>query len=834
MWNIAKFSQNSVRSFAVLLVVVMAAGMSLAAPSPQAIEGPVGPVLGLKTAGVVPVETVSFTDIDAALAEDMQRQDAGLPPRFALPEKVSLTPDNSGSWTRVDKNHDLWRVFIDAPGAVSLNLGFTQYELPKGARLSMYPADYRGLDDERGVRVFDRADNRADGSLWTPMVLSDQMIVELLLPNDAGENYRLEIGAINKGYRAFTAEQAEKQGTCNIDVVCPEGDDWWNEINSVGVYTVNGTWYCTGAMINNTAEDQTPYFLTADHCGVSTANDQGVVIYWNFQSVNCGDLSGGSLTDFTSGTTFQVDNAASDVTLLRIDSSPDPSFGVSFSGWDRRDQATTSAVAIHHPNTDEKAISFENDPTSITTYLQNSIPGDGTHIRITDWDLGTTEPGSSGSPLYSPEHRIIGQLHGGYAACGNNSSDWYGRLAVSWPFLSTYLDPIGSGAMTLDTYAPGAVGLRVTPSGVASVQGDPGGPFTPGSFTYTVENIGGSAVDFTASTATSWLTVVGGSGTLAGYASTTVEVQVNAGANSLAVGTYAGLVDFVNLTDGVGDTSRAFDLTVGVPTLQISEPLDADPGWTMNGLWAYGQPTGGGGDHGNVDPTSGFTGANVLGYNLTGDYENNLTQQHLVSAAFDCSAMMDVTVKFQRYLNVEQPAYDHAYFSVSNDGVNFTQIWTNGAVVEDNAWSQVEYDISAIADGQPTVYLRWTMGTTDGSWQYSGWNIDDIEFWGLSTYVAGVGDTPLMKARVGNYPNPFNPTTRIDVSLQNSGAVRLDVYDVQGRLVRSLYDGHLEAGLQSFVWDGNDDRGSRVGSGVYFGRLSTSDTTAQTKMVLLK
>ena len=92
-------------------------------------------------------------------------------------------------------------------------------------------------------------------------------------------------------------------------------------------------------------------------------------------------------------------------------------------------------------------------PAMHPAYPESVLPGDSTHLRITDWDLGTTEPGSSGSPLFSPEQRIVGQLHGGGAACGNNLSDWYGRLAVSWNAggtaatrLRDWLDPVDGGA----------------------------------------------------------------------------------------------------------------------------------------------------------------------------------------------------------------------------------------------------------------------------------------------------------------------------------------------------------------------------------------------------
>ena len=155
--------------------------------------------------------------------------------------------------------------------------------------------------------------------------------------------------------------------------------------------------------------------------------------------------------------------------------------------------------------------------------------------------------------------------------------------------------------------------------------------------------------------------------------------------------------------------------------------MDTDPGWTTEGLWAWGQPTGGGGQYGEPDPTSGYTGSNVYGYNLNGDYENYLAETHLTSTAIDCTGLSDVGLKFWRWLGVEQPLYDHAYVRVSNNGSTWTTIWENPTEITDSSWTMQEFDISAIADNQPTVYLRWTMGTTDVGWQYCGWNIDDVQ-----------------------------------------------------------------------------------------------------------
>ncbi len=150
-------------------------------------------------------------------------------------------------------------------------------------------------------------------------------------------------------------------------------------------------------------------------------------------------------------------------------------------------------------------------------------------------------------------------------------------------------------------------------------------------------------------------------------------------------------------------------------------------GWTRQGLWAWGQPTGGGGlQAGSPDPTFGYTSSFVYGFNLGGDYTNNMNETSLTTNAIDCTGQSRVHLTFWRWLGVENPAFDHAYVRASNDGVNWTTVWQNEAEVADSAWVFQDLDIAAVADNQPTVYLRWTMGTSDGSLTYCGWNIDDI------------------------------------------------------------------------------------------------------------
>jgi hypothetical protein len=166
------------------------------------------------------------------------------------------------------------------------------------------------------------------------------------------------------------------------------------------------------------------------------------------------------------------------------------------------------------------------------------------------------------------------------------------------------------------------------------------------------------------------------------------------------------------------------------PPVPASHPvytwtLDANPGWTMEGAWQFGQPTGVGGD-----PTSGHTGTNVYGYNLSGYYTNSMPAYSLTTTAINCSSVTGATLVFWRWLGVESSYYDHAVVLVSNDGANWTTLWQNSTTtLVDSYWQLCVYDISAIADGQSTVYIRWVMGPTDSSVTYGGWNIDDIQIW---------------------------------------------------------------------------------------------------------
>jgi hypothetical protein len=438
--------------FFLLTLVPALSGTARAQEEPFSIRTGVG--------GNVPEQVMPVVNVAAALAEDVTTK-PGAPLRFALTHDVKITLDQ-GQWETVGDTA-LWRLKVTSAGARNLNLGFTTFEMPEGGALYLYPSGYTGGAPRRSVRRAGAEANETHHQYWSPVVTGDSVTVEVSVPKALRSQLRLELTKVNHGYRSFDTKDDVSilSGSCNVDVVCSQGDLYRNEIRAVGVLQLNGSRLCTGSAINNTGGKR-PLFITADHCGLRASNAASTVVYWNFQNSTCrpvnsgasGGDGDGSLSQFNSGAIFLATSATSDFTLVELDDAPAAAFNVFLAGWDRRPGPfTDGAVGIHHPNVDEKRISLSNRATE---------DDNGTHHRI--WwrpnGIGVTEPGSSGSPIYSKQGRFIGQLTGGGSACGvADSSMWdvYGKLSRSWDGggaasnrARDHLDPVGTAPMMID------------------------------------------------------------------------------------------------------------------------------------------------------------------------------------------------------------------------------------------------------------------------------------------------------------------------------------------------------------------------------------------------
>ena len=430
-------------------------------------------------------DTYHLPAIDITAEKNKAISDKNVPLKYAVNtaiKEIYHTKSNSqsGHWTLMFDGSWEYNLRLSAENATSLNVGMKSFFLPPSAEL------WVSTDDESTKRgPYDGSHNKKHGFFWVGDVPADHMNIRITVSDKEKQYVSFIVDNITRGFYKYWEEPSylsggfgNKSGSCNVDVACPEGDDWESQINSVGRYTfstTSGSFVCTGQLINNTAQDGTPLFSTADHCGYSDDNGQvsltarqnvaaSMALTWNYQSQTCrapgSNQSGVQISTSTfnqrqSGATYLASNPASDFSLVRLNTTPNDSFGLEYTGWDRRDITPDSAVSIHHPSGHAKRISIENDALSVTSYLSTSR-GAGTHLRVADWDLGTTEGGSSGSGLWNSDQLLVGQLHGGFAACGNDRDDWYGRLYISWDNgndeqsrMKDWLDPINTGQQTL-------------------------------------------------------------------------------------------------------------------------------------------------------------------------------------------------------------------------------------------------------------------------------------------------------------------------------------------------------------------------------------------------
>ena len=412
---------------------------------------------------ILPMATMDQIDMVAVQAEDAINDEIiEIPYRFGIEHTVDLGLDNAGLWEDLPNGDRLWRLVLNAPKAKSINLVYDVYDLPKGAKLFLYNETY-----EQILGAFTARNNKSDKSFSTALLYGEKTYIEYYEPAAVKGQGRLHINMVVHSYRSiFDKNNAQlgNSGGCNIDTECPQGDQWRDQIKAAGK-TIAGGGLCSGTLVGNTTGDRRPLFLSANHCGFANT----VVVYWRFERPNCGSGTPDD-TQTTSGATLlaDVDGAPggtirnSDHLLMELSENPSDLYDVYYAGWDARGDIAQSVTGIHHPAGDAKKISMENEAVTSTAYLQTPVNPDATHWRVADWDSGTTEGGSSGSALFdNATGRLVGMLSGGFAACGNDSDDWYGKFSFAWENndaatanrrLRDWLDPNNSGILTIDGY----------------------------------------------------------------------------------------------------------------------------------------------------------------------------------------------------------------------------------------------------------------------------------------------------------------------------------------------------------------------------------------------
>jgi len=457
---------------------------------------------------VVDTKTLPTFDLKSIQEEDkVNDYSFDKPWRFGYMHSVDYGFED-GKWDVLENGDRIWRILISSPEALSLNFIFDNLFIPKGGSLYLYNSDKSDL-----LGAYTHKQNQEGGILGTWLVEGESVWIEYYEPQNVTGQGTLHIAKATHGYRnANTFNQSKglnDSGDCNLDVDCSIGDDWeeLKEHNkrSAGILLSGGSGFCSGALINNTENDGTPYFLTANHC-YSDPSSWAFRFGWispNSVCATTANSSNGPTNMTISGATLKARDEGSDFALVQINSDIPEDWDRVFAGWDKSDNFPEFQVSIHHPSGDVMKVCRDDDPATkeINAGAQTwEIVGGS----LGGWEIGVTEPGSSGSPLFDQNGRIIGQLFGGGAACAgtndNGALDYYGRVGVSWEGAGTpltrlrdWLDPQNSGNDTMDPYPT----LTSFPydSGVSSIDSPNSGALTSTEVvTVTITNFGENSI----------------------------------------------------------------------------------------------------------------------------------------------------------------------------------------------------------------------------------------------------------------------------------------------------------------------------------------------------
>lgn len=400
--------------------------------------------------------------------------DKSVPWRYGIKRPLALNMHQHGLWTILPDGGRIWRAAVHSFDAVNISINFTDFYLPSGSRLQLYNNDQTVIP-----QTFTSSQNRESNRLGTWFVNGDTVWIEYYQPPNTRETPLLEIGSVIHGYRMGNGDPSHSEGNrmngsgdCNYDVNCPIGDDFDSQKDilkkSVAFVNLGNGYLCSAVLVNNTKADKTPYLLTANHCLVNSDPSLWSVRFnWVSPSPICGtgEPSGDLQNNFTvSGAKLVANNSISDFALVKLYEDIPESWDVAFAGWDNSDDNPIFEVGIHHPNGDIMKICRDDsgaqkiDANGTKVWLI----GGGAHGSGNGWEIGTTESGSSGSPLFNEHGQIIGQLYAGESGCIDNQSnhdyDIYGRFAVSWEYgsspqsrLKDWLDPGNSGQISIES-----------------------------------------------------------------------------------------------------------------------------------------------------------------------------------------------------------------------------------------------------------------------------------------------------------------------------------------------------------------------------------------------
>jgi len=377
---------------------------------------------------------------------------------FAISFETDLSPQNSGEWTETSKGK-VWRLGIRSSGAFSLYFTFNTFYLIKGVKLFVYSPDYEQL-----LGAFTSKNNNINNTLSVAPIAGYKAIIEINVPKNIDGYGSIKISKVYHDYMNQFGEKTSLMikslhaNDCDENINCENGKYWQTEKRSVCKIVIDGG-LCTGTLIGNTSGSNEPYLISANHTIFDSAHAANAIFYFNYEKPSCNTdeinyyhtLSGASLVATTE---YKLD-----FSLIRLNDVPPVSYFPYYAGWNVSGNAPQGGICIHHPLGYVKQIAIENHPLVTDRFSENYDPASTWKVR--HWEIGTTEAGSSGAPLFDDRYRLVGTLMGGKSTCGYPIDDYFTKLSLSWDFypssennLKYWLDPINTGEDIIDGYDP--------------------------------------------------------------------------------------------------------------------------------------------------------------------------------------------------------------------------------------------------------------------------------------------------------------------------------------------------------------------------------------------
>ncbi len=406
-------------------------------------------------------------DLRTVYNEDEKFPKDGRPSRVGYSLNTDISMDNSGTWTELPNGDRLWQIQIKSPGALALGVYFDLFRIPVGSKLFLY-----NEDKSQVIGAFTWLNNDESKLFATEMIYGDIVNIEYYEPEVIFSKAEFHINNIAYFYRGVADHKnpawTEPSDACEVNINCsPVGDSWQDEKHGVARMSIviGGSYYwCSGSLVNNTNQNCTPYFLSAYHCyeGASASDLNQWIFYFNYEASGCTTPSTEPTSQTMTGASLKSSAnivGGSDFILLELNQVVPLSYNPYMNGWNRQNSFSGPGVGIHHPAGSIKKISTF---STATTGTYNSAASSAHWVlswvsNSNGW--GVTEGGSSGSPIFDANGRIVGTLTGGSSLCSQQTAaDYYGKVYYHWDQngstaadrLKDWLDPAGSNPTTLN------------------------------------------------------------------------------------------------------------------------------------------------------------------------------------------------------------------------------------------------------------------------------------------------------------------------------------------------------------------------------------------------